>query len=124
MFPEERDAEADPAYRLEQLLQRVSPVLAKTGQKLVLLVDGLDEAMTLGKRKAEDNPIPKIFPLEVPSRMFVAAASRPEYPHLGWFARRTGSTEHVDLDALGESNERAVHEYWTGLGGSFRRQLP
>ena len=58
MFPAQRDAEAEPAYRLEQLLQRLSPVLAESHQRLVLLVDGLDEAMMLGK----DNPIPYIFP--------------------------------------------------------------
>lgn len=92
-------------------------------QRLVLLVDGLDESMTLGKRKAEDNPIPKIFPLEVPPQVFVVAASRPEYPHLGWFDRRAASAEHVDLDALSESNERAVREHWTVLGAAMTPAL-
>jgi hypothetical protein len=112
MFPAQRDPDADPAYRLEQLVGRVSPVLVERNGRLVLLVDGLDEAMMLGK----DNPIPDIFPLEVPARVFVVTASRPQYPHLGWFDRRNGPSSRLDLDAHAESNEKAVREYWGVLG--------
>jgi Trypsin-like peptidase domain/AAA ATPase domain len=87
-FREQRDASVDPAQRLEQLLHRVSPVLEQRQAQLVLLVDGLDEAMTLGDG---DNPIPRIFPHELPARVFVFAASRPQYPHLNWFTSRRGS---------------------------------
>src|SRR5262249_9688141 len=37
---------------------------------------------------------------------------RPRYPHLNWFHRRTGSVQHIDLDARAAANERAVREYW------------
>jgi WD40 repeat protein len=115
MFPEQRDAEADPTYRLEQLLGRVSKVLAQRSERLVLLVDGLDEAMTLGTA-SKDNPVPKIFPLELPERVFVVTASRPRHPHLSWLEHRTGPFEKVALDERLESNDRAVREYWTELG--------
>jgi hypothetical protein len=61
-------------------------VLAERGQQLVLLVDGLDEAMAFGK----ENPGPRIFPLELPTSVFVVVASRPRYPHLNWFMQPPG----------------------------------
>jgi WD40 repeat protein len=110
-FPEQCDAGADPAQRLEQLLHRVSPVLEQCEQQLVLLVDGLDEAMTLGEG---DNPIPRIFPHELPRRVFVFAASRPLYPHLDWFTRRAGALCTVDLDGR-SGNVETVRELWAAL---------
>jgi WD40 repeat protein len=112
MFPEQRDADALPRTRLEQLLVRVGGQLEQRGQQLVLLVDGLDEAMAPG----QENPIPQIFPHELPARVFVVVASRPRYPYLNWFAQRTGASHAIDLDARGESNEAAVREYWAALG--------
>jgi WD40 repeat protein len=114
-FPEQRDADADPAQRLEQLLHRVSPVLEQRGHELVLLVDGLDEAMTLGDA---DNPIPRIFPHELPKRVFVFAASRPLYPHLDWFKRRTGALRAIDLDGR-SGNLETVGAFWAALRGTM-----
>jgi WD40 repeat protein len=114
-FPEQRDADADPVQRLEQLLQRVSPVLAQRQQELVLVVDGLDEAVTLGDT---DNPIPRIFPHELPKRVFVFAASRPLYPHLDWFTRRTGALRAVDLDGR-PGNLETVRAFWAALRGKL-----
>ncbi|MCX4239758.1 CHAT domain-containing protein [Paraliomyxa miuraensis] len=111
-FPAQRDEEANPTYRLEQLLQRVSPVLEQNDQRLVLLVDGLDQVLEPGRK----NPIPQMFPLEVPRRVFVVVASRPRSPSLGWFDRRTSPSTRLDLDERLESNEQAVREYWTALG--------
>jgi TIR domain/NACHT domain len=122
MFPEQRDAEADPTYRLEQLLGRVSPVLIERNERLVLLVDGLDEAMTLGTA-SKDNPVPKIFPLELPDRVFVVTASRPRYPHLSWLEHRTGPFEKLALDDRVESNEGAVRAYWAALGPAMTSPL-
>jgi len=119
MFPEQRDPDVDPVYRLEQLLGRVSRVLVERDERLALLVDGLDEAMTAGK----DNPIPYIFPLEMPERVFVVTASRPQYPHLGWFERRNGPSSRLDLDARAESNEKTVREYWSVLGKAMEPSL-
>jgi AAA ATPase domain len=113
--PDQRDADADPAQRLEQLLHRISPVLEQRRQQLVLLVDGLDEAMTLG---GADNPIPRIFPHELPKRVFVFAASRPLYPHLDWFKRRTGALNPVDLDGHSGKLE-TVRAFWTALRGAL-----
>jgi WD40 repeat protein len=110
-FPEQRDADADPAQRLEQLLHRVSPALEQHRQQLVLLVDGVDEAMTLGDA---DNPIPRIFPHELPKRVFVFAASRPLYPHLDWFKRRTGALNPIDLDGR-PGNLETVSAFWAAM---------
>lgn len=114
-YPEQRDADADPAQRLEQLLHRVSSVLEQRQEQLVLLVDGLDEAMTLG---AADNPIPRIFPHELPKHVFVFAASRPLHPHLDWFKRRTGALRAIDLDGR-PGNLEAVSAFWTALRGTL-----
>jgi WD40 repeat protein/serine/threonine protein kinase len=119
MFPEVRDARANSADRLEQLLERLSPLLETRGAQLVLLVDGLDEAMTLGR----DNPVPKIFPLELPRRVSVLAASRPRYPHLNWFDRRSGATRKIDLSVQLTSNERTVRAYWAALGSEMNPPL-
>ena len=108
LFPEQRDPNATSEDRLERVSSRVSPVLVQSGKKLVLLVDGLDEAMELGR----SNPVPMMFPLELPANVFVFAASRPRYPHLNWFYRRTGSVQHIDLDARAAANEQAVRAYW------------
>jgi WD40 repeat protein/serine/threonine protein kinase len=114
-FPEQRAPEADPQQRLEQLLHRISPVLELRQQQLVLLVDGLDEAMTLG---GVDNPIPRIFPHELPRRVFVFAASRPLYPHLNWFTRRTGALHAIDLDGR-PGNLETVRAFWAALRGTL-----
>jgi WD40 repeat protein len=114
-FPDQRDAAAAAQHRLEQLLHRVSPVLELRQQQLVLLVDGLDEAMTLG---GADNPIPRIFPHELPTRVFVFASSRPLYPHLDWFTRRTGALVIIDLDNR-SGNLETVRAFWTALAGTL-----
>lgn len=115
MFPEQSDPNANVEDRLERLIGRVSPVLERQHRQLVILVDGLDEAMELGR----GNPVPMIFPLELPSRVYVFASSRPRYPHLTWFHQRTGPVHRVDLDSLTDSNERAVREYWRGLSSQM-----
>jgi WD40 repeat protein/serine/threonine protein kinase len=119
MFPGLHDFRANSADHLERLLEQLSPELEARGAQLVLLVDGLDEAMALGR----DNPVPKIFPLELPRRVFVVAASRPLYPHLNWFDRRTGVTRKIDLSTQAASNERAVRKYWTMLGREMNPPL-
>jgi WD40 repeat protein len=114
-FPEQRDPDAEPAQRLEQLLHRVSPVLEQRGHELVLLVDGLDEATMLGDK---DNPIARMFPHELPGRVFVYAASRPLYPHLDWFTRRTGALHTLDLDGR-PGNVETVRAFWDALCGTL-----
>jgi hypothetical protein len=114
-FPEQRDPDAEPAQRLEQLLHRVSPVLEQRRQQLVLLVDGLDEAMTLD---GADNPIPRIFPDALPGRVFVYAASRSSYPHLEWFRQRTEPRYTINLDGQ-PGNLETVHEFWAALHGTL-----
>jgi hypothetical protein len=106
MFPELVDARADPRDRLEKLLAKV-----RGTERLVLLVDGLDEAMRVGK----ENPVPQIFPTEVPEGVFVLVASRPRYPFLNWFKQRTGALHEIDLDARSKSNGEAVSGYWKAL---------
>jgi len=119
-FPELHDDEDTPANRLERLLTRLLPVLEQRDDQLVLLVDGLDEAMALGGR----NPLPDIFPIEVPPRVFVVTASRPRYPHLRWLELRGGPSTRIDLDERAASNEAAVHEYWHAMRERTSPPLP
>lgn len=50
--------------------------------------------------------------------MFVYAASRPLYPHLDWFTRRTGALHTLDLDGR-PSNVETVRAFWAALRGTL-----
>jgi WD40 repeat protein len=119
MFPEQRDADAAPRSRLEQLLVRVSEVLVQREQQLVVLVDGLDKALSLD----HENPIPQIFPHELPRAVFVLVGSRPRYPYLNWFAQRTAALHTINLDTRRESNEAAVRAWWAAMGPKMNPPL-
>lgn len=114
MFPELCDPQAEPRNRLEALLAKLP-----ASERLALLVDGLDEAMRVGK----ENPVEQVFPSEVPEGVFVVVASRPRYSFLNWFKQRTGAVHELDLYARSESNEAAVRAYWTTLGPQMEPPL-
>ncbi|WP_437873034.1 ATP-binding protein [Sorangium sp. So ce363] len=95
-YPAQRDPDAQPESRLIELLAKVSKhELVPRGERLVLVVDGLDEARSDG---AGQNPLPGFLPYALPPRVHALCASRPQYPHLGWLESR-GNVRRIDLDA-------------------------
>ncbi|QRK06707.1 SIR2 family protein [Archangium violaceum] len=111
LYPSEADPEARPESRLRELLQRVSrQVLEPSGERLVLVVDGLDEA-EVGPDGS--NPLPRFLPDFLPPGVLVLCASRPTYPYLSWLE---GLAQARTLDLDGEvwqgSNASVVRKCW------------
>ncbi|WP_438030273.1 TIR domain-containing protein [Sorangium sp. So ce233] len=122
LYPAQKDPEARPESRLIELLAKVSKhELAPRGERLVLVVDGLDEAQSEG---AGQNPLPGFLPYALPPRVHALCASRPQYPHLGWLESR-GNVRRIDLDApaWAGSNEQACRAFWEDQAPRFTPQL-
>lgn len=122
LYPAQKDAEARPESRLIELLAKVSKhELAPLGERLVLVVDGLDEARSEG---AGQNPLPGFLPYALPPRVHALCASRPQYPHLGWLESR-GNVRRIDLDApaWAASNEQACRAFWADQAPRFTPRL-
>ncbi len=123
LFPEHKDPEPQPAARLRELLQRVSKqVLVPRHERLVLVVDGLDEV----EGEADgSNPLQRFLPHALPPGVWMLCASRPTYPYLSWLESLNG-VRTIDLDdkLWAGSNTRVVREYWEQARGSLRFKLP
>jgi WD40 repeat protein len=116
-FPEQREPEADarmhPAARLDATLRRVSEnELTPRGERLVVLIDGLDEydppAGTLGR-----DPLAAFLPRALPRGVNLVCASRPRHPYVDMLATR-GAVQ-LDLDderAFAADNEATVRVFW------------
>ncbi|WP_438011255.1 TIR domain-containing protein [Sorangium sp. So ce321] len=122
LYPAQKDPEARPESRLIELLAKVSKhELAPRGERLVLVVDGLDEARSDG---AGQNPLPGFLPYALPPRVHALCASRPQYPHLAWLESR-GNVRRIDLDApeWAGSNEQACRAFWADQAPRFTPRL-
>ncbi|WP_437305670.1 TIR domain-containing protein [Sorangium sp. So ce388] len=122
LYPAQKDPEPRPESRLIELLTKVSKhELAPRGERLVLVVDGLDEARSEG---AGQNPLPGFLPYALPPRVHALCASRPQYPHLGWLESR-GNVRRIDLDApeWAGSNEQACRAFWGDQAPRFTPRL-
>ncbi|WP_437978630.1 TIR domain-containing protein [Sorangium sp. So ce295] len=122
LFPAQKDPDARPESRLIELLAKVSKhELAPRGERLVLVIDGLDEARSDG---AGQNPLPGFLPYALPPRVHALCASRPQYPHLDWLESR-GNVRRVDLDApaWASSNEQACRAFWGDQAPRFTPRL-
>ncbi|KYG02678.1 hypothetical protein BE21_54600 [Sorangium cellulosum] len=122
LYPAQKDPEARPESRLIELLARVSKrELVPRGERLVLVVDGLDEARSEG---AGQNPLPDFLPYALPPRVHALCASRPQYPHLAWLESR-GNVRRIDLDepAWTGSNEQACRAFWADQAPRFTPRL-
>ncbi|MBL9004056.1 MAG: AAA family ATPase [Myxococcales bacterium] len=109
LFPAQRDADAEPEQRLVELLGRVSAqVLLPERRRLLLLIDGLDEAAGVG------NPLPQFVPYALPPGVLLLCASRPTYPGLPWLEARDGLVR-MDLDGprWAASNDSACRAFWS-----------
>jgi WD40 repeat protein len=118
LFPALADPEARPESRLRELLQRVSKeVLTPRRERLVLVVDGLDE---VEGEPDGSNPLRRFLPNVLPPGVKVLCASRPMYPYLSWL-EGLDNVRTVDLDGerwLG-SNKEVVRQYIRHLALRF-----
>jgi WD40 repeat protein len=117
-IPEARESEADarlaPAARLAAALQRVSErVLVPRGERLVLLIDGLDEYDPRPDSLAGD-PLGAFLPYTLPRGVSVLCASRPRHPYVDSLATR-GVLVQIDLDdaqSFAADNAATVRAFW------------
>ncbi len=122
LFPSCTVPEASPDSRLLQVLQRVSREELKPHQKrLLLVIDGLDEAEAEGE---DGNPLERFLPHTLPPGVWVLCASRHMEPHLDWLETR----DRFQCIDLGErrwrtSNEAAVRTYWERVAPDFTPPL-
>src|SRR3954469_15542990 len=133
-FPDLREPEADaqlaPAARLAAALLRVSGrALVPRGERLVLLVDGLDEDDPRPGSAAGD-PLAAFLPYVLPPGVSVLCASRPRH-HVDQLATR-GVVVPIDLDeapSFADDNAATVRAFWEqaapalGLDAQFVAQV-
>ncbi|XXY52706.1 AAA family ATPase [Sorangium sp. So ce269] len=95
IYPELADAEQPAETRLGELLRRVSKRhLVPRGDRLVVVIDGLDEA---AKDRSGKSLLPRFLPRLPPKGVVLLGASRPMYRRHDW----PGVLEHartLDLD--------------------------
>jgi WD40 repeat protein len=117
-FPGARKPEADarlaPAARLAAALLRVSErALVPGGERLVLLIDGLDEYDPPPGALPAD-PLAAFLPYALPPGVSVLCASRPRHPYIDKLATR-GVLEQIDLDdapSFADDNAATVRAFW------------
>ncbi|MFL5352994.1 AAA family ATPase [Archangium sp.] len=112
-----------PEERLREVLQRASDErLVPERKRLLLVVDGLDEAYS---DAGHENPLPRMLPHALPPGVQVLCASRPMYPHLSWLEQLERVRE-LDLDATrwAGSNEAVVRHYWEDAARRLEPPLP
>ena len=117
LYPEQADRSTAES-RLRELLQRVSSeVLGPRQERLVLLVDGLDEVEV---ESDGSNPLPRFLPHVLPPGVQVLCASRPTYPYLSWLeARESVRTIDLNGERWAGSNEEVVRQYWKHVAPRF-----
>ncbi|REG28946.1 WD40 repeat protein [Archangium gephyra] len=103
-----------PDERLREVLQRASDErLVPERRRLLLVVDGLDEASTSAAR---ENPLPLMLPHVLPPGVQVLCASRPTYPSLSWLEQWEGvRVLNLDAPRWADSNQAVVLLYWSEL---------
>ncbi|EYF00115.1 effector-associated domain EAD1-containing protein [Chondromyces apiculatus] len=107
-FHEQVDLQQPVDARLGDLLKRVSKnVLMPSNQRLVLVLDGLDEAAS---DEAGRNALLRYLPQVLPPWVVVLCASRPVYSDLNGLEK----VQRIDLDETTwwASNEAAVRAFW------------
>ncbi|MDI1480392.1 AAA family ATPase [Polyangium sp. y55x31] len=109
-YGEQIDPDLPEERRLGELLQRVSKKHILTGKdRLILVIDGLDEAAVDG---AGENLLFRFFPQRLPGGVVVLCASRPMYRLPDWM--KQGCVVPIDLDDQQwlSSNESAARAFW------------
>lgn len=108
------DARMHPAARLLAMLMRVSSNELLNGERLVILIDGLDEYDPPPGSPAVD-PLAAFLPHALPRGVRFLCASRPRHPYLSMIEARDGAHASIDLDApdYAADNTATVHAFWT-----------
>ena len=111
LFPGSFNPDARPERRLVELLLRISNRhLIPSHKRLLLIVDGLNEAVAEGS----DNPLPRFLPQALPPGVFVVGSIRSGHPYLSFFAER--SFRCIDLDRGVDGKHRASQALWAYHG--------
>ncbi len=116
--PEAHEPEADarlaPAARLAAALLRVSErTLVPRGERLVLVIDGLDEYDPPPGALPGD-PLAAFLPYALPPGVSVLCTSRPRHPYIDSLETR-GVLEQIDLDdapSFADDNVATVRAFW------------
>jgi hypothetical protein len=117
-FPGQREPVADPrehpAARLLGTLMRISTNdLMPRGDRLVMLIDGLDE-YDLSAGSPTGDPLRAFLPHALPRGVSFLCASRPRHPYLSMLKARDGTHVWIDLDhpAYAADNAATVRAFW------------
>jgi WD40 repeat protein/tRNA A-37 threonylcarbamoyl transferase component Bud32 len=121
-YPALREPDADarkhPAARLAAVLARVSAnELAPYGERMVVLIDGLDEydpPQPDLDRPAASDPLAAFLPHALPRGVSLLCASRPRHPYVSSLEARDGELVRIDLDdpTRAADNDATVRAFW------------
>ena len=117
-FPDQREPAAEekkhPAARLVTMLAHVSAKeLTPRGERLVVLIDGLDEYDPPANSQTGD-PLAAFLPHALPRGVSFLCASRPRHPYVAMLEARDGELVRIDLDHqnFAADNEATVRGFW------------
>lgn len=121
-FPDLASAAMPAEARLGELLKKLSKSeLVPRGERLVLVIDGLDEIARDGSGR---NPLPLFLPRALPRGVVILCASRPIYPHLEWLDQLDGVHRlKLDDQTWSASNEAACRAFWEHHARTFSPPL-
>jgi hypothetical protein len=111
-YPAQCNLDTPPESRLVDLLSRVSArELVPRGERLVLLLDGLDE---YDAPPGSHDPLAAFLPHALPRGIRFLCASRPRHPYLDALAARGGELVRLDLDdrLAASDNDATVLAFW------------
>ena len=113
----------EASQRLPELLEGIaSQVLSPKQQRLVLVIDGLDEVLEgeLG------NPLPLFLPESLPPQVSILCAARPDAPYLDWLLEKAQQRpELLSLDdpRWQSDTASAVQAFWQQSAEHFSPKL-
>jgi WD40 repeat protein len=124
-FPDLHEPDGDermhPATRLARALSRVSEhVLRPRGERLVVLIDGLDEYDPPAGQFVGD-PLAAFLPDALPAGVRLLCASRPRHPYVSSLEARDGELVQINLDSpdCAADNDATVRAFWEGSAESL-----
>jgi hypothetical protein len=112
-------ARMHPAARLAKALSRVSErELVPRGERLAVLIDGLDEYDPPAGALPGD-PLAAFLPYALPRGVSFLCACRPRHPYVSSLEARDGEFVQLDLDASDSAadNDATVRAFWEDAAG-------